>query len=112
MEFRRVLFRSKKVVVGGDAGRGNESAHGKGVDQVVIKILIFVDVGGENFADAAGGRFLILGSRENGLGPLQSGWVEAEVIFSGGANPGFGVDGSGKMIVEIGALRHLEKQIA
>jgi hypothetical protein len=38
--------------------------------------------------------------------------IEAEVIFGGGANPGFGVDGSGQVVVQVGALGHVQQKIA
>ena len=45
-----------------------------------------------------------------GLGEGERGGIDAELIFGGGADEGFGVNGAGEVHVEVGALGHVGEE--
>ncbi len=100
--------RIEEMIVAAFAARGNEAAHREGVDQRVVEMLIVVGMFGGNFALAAR-------RRRSGIGrsfcddECQLRGVHAEIVFGGGADEGFGVNGAGEMDMQIGAFGHFEK---
>src|SRR5438874_11611436 len=93
-----------EVIVTGHAGRWNEAAYGKGMDQRVVKRLIFVGVGCGKLAASA--------ASVSWLGERKRSYVDAVLVFRRGANPGFRVDGATQMIVEVRAFGHFLEQVA
>src|SRR5207237_7960930 len=82
----------------------NEAAHRKDIDQRVVKRLSDHGVGcGTHAAYAASVSW---------LGERKRSYVDAELVFRRGANPGFRVDGATQMIVEVRAFGHFLEQVA
>src|ERR1700737_2720573 len=87
----------KKGVVSTDSGGGREAAHGKGVDQGVVKMLVRIGCRRGDFAiRACGLRWRSLRTRKR-----KTGEIHAKSVFRGGANPGLGVDSASQMIMQI-----------
>jgi len=100
----------EELVVTADAGAGDEAAHGEGVDESVVEFLILEDAVGAGAAFTADG--LGRDAPGDGVG-LEEGVgveVDAEAIDGGLLEEGFGVDGSGEVHVEVGALRHFGEE--
>ena len=85
----------EELIVPADAGAGNEGAHGEGIDESVVELLVFEGVLGADVAlttdglrrDAAGGATRL----DQGVRWLG---VDAEKIGGCILNKGLGVDGS------------------
>src|ERR1700738_3225869 len=98
----------KKVVVSTDSGGGHEAAHGKCVDQGIVKMLVCEGCCRGKFSiRACGLRRRSLRTRKR-----KTGEIHAKPVFSGGANPGLGVDRASQMIMQICALRHTHQESA
>ena len=101
LEAREVGEGGEELVVPAEAGHGDETAQGEGVDQAVVEVL----VGGCHVSRERGGRDELGGAR--GLGEFEGGGVDAEAVLGGVANKGLGVDCAGEMDVEVGAFGEL-----
>ena len=96
----------KKLVVPAEAGRGHKAAHGEGVDQPVVEIL----VGRKLSPESARCRYqLPLAWR---LGKVQRHRVHAQPVLAGVADKGLGIHRAGKMNVQVGALGKLVQKRA
>jgi hypothetical protein len=92
----------EELVVTADAGAGDETAHGEGVDKSVVEVLVFEDGGGGD-----GGRDAGCGAiSSGGWNELEQGGVNTKALGDGFGDEGFCVDGAGEMHMEIGALGH------
>lgn len=102
----------EEMVVSGHALRGDEAAHRKRIDQIVVESLVFGYVGGGNIAGLTHGRGL--GSRLDRLRFSEGlrGRIYAETVFAADADEGLGIDRAVEMIVQIGALRHALEELA
>ena len=103
---------SEEMVMPGHALGRDEAAHGEGIDQGIVEVLVLGDFGGGNIARLAdrlgrGSRLdrLRLGERLGGL-------IDAETVFTPDADERLGVDGAVQMIVQVGALRHALEEVA
>src|ERR1700740_1422142 len=103
VEFREGV---EEVIVATDAGRGDKAAHRECVNERVVEMLIGEGVSGGNIAVTA--NWLRWEAVRHGarLEKRVSDEVHAEIVFSGGANPGFGVNRAGEMVVQIRTLGH------
>ncbi len=89
----------EEVVVAGVASGGDEGAHGEGVDQLVVEVLIGEDAGGGSFAGGAVGR-VVIGVEAETRG------AHALIVLGRFVNPGFRVNGAGEVHVQIGPFGH------
>jgi len=94
----------EELVVSTEAGGGEIAAHGDGIDEPVVEILLrgseyAVEVGGGNEGRGAGGRC-----------EAEFFGIDAETVFSGVANKGFSIDGSAEVNMEVGALGELVEE--
>ena len=102
--------RVEEVIVAARAGDGNEAAHGERIDQFIVKMLIFKGLGGGDIAGFARGTFGGVVGFVFGFGEGERGGIDAELIFGGGANKGFGIDGAGEVTVQVGAFGHVGEE--
>lgn len=101
----------EEMVVAGDARRREKAAHGEGVDQGVVEMLVVKGSGGGKFAFAACGLLVgVSGGLRFGKGKFCG--IDAELVFGSGANPGFGINGAAEVVVQVGAFGHAEKKVA
>ena len=103
---------SEEMVVARYGLGGDEAAHGKGIDQLVVKSLVLERFRGWNVAGLADR--LGLGSGLDRLRlrePLRHS-VYAELVIGADADERLGVDRAIQMIVQIGALRHALQEVA
>ena len=109
----------KELVVAAPSGRRDVGAHGEGVDEGVIEGLTGVSAfGGMEVEGCAGGEvsFGTHGFGRDGTGGAdifgegEGGRTDAEEIGTAISDKGFGVDGAGKVHVEVGAFGHLDEE--
>ena len=109
MEFREGV---EEMIVGADAGGGHETAHGECVNERVVEMLIRSGESRGDIAVAADGLRREAVGHGTRLEEGVRGEVHAEIVFGAGANPGFGVDRAGEMVVQVRALGHAgEKRV-
>jgi hypothetical protein len=104
-EAAEALKGSEELVVAADAGGGDEAAHGEGVDEGVVELLVLEGVGGGDGSFATDGRRGQ--AARGGLDQAEFDGIDAEVVGGGVPEEGLGIDCAGEMHVEIGALGHL-----
>ena len=93
----------EEMIVPGFACFGNEGPHGEGVDQIVVELLILGNAG-------CGDKIRVADARRHRLCKCQLCRIDAQSVFTSGANERLGVDCSGEVNVQIGTLRHLEEK--
>jgi len=108
-EFRE---RSEEMVVPGHALGRDEAPHGEGVDQSVIKVLFLGDLGRGKIACLAYWRGRGSGFDRLRFGESFGGLIHAETVLTTDADEGFGIYGAVQMIVQVGALRHAQQEVA
>ena len=96
----------EELVVAADAGAGDEAAHGEGVDEGVVELLILEGALGADVAFATDGLRRNAPGGGGGFEEAHGLGIDAEEIGGGVLDEGFGVDGAGEMHVEVGALGH------
>jgi hypothetical protein len=96
--------RGEKLVVPVEARRWNKAAHGEGIDESVIEVLI----GRGDISGELGCRNQVPFARR--LGKLKGDRVYAKAIFAGIADEALGVDRAGKVDVQVGPLRKLRQK--
>ena len=104
------IERVEEMIVAAGAGGGNEAAHRERVDECVVEMLILVGLRGGDVAGFTRRAFGALDGFVFGLGKGERAWIDAELIFGGGANPGLGVDGTAEVTVEVGALGQIDEE--
>jgi hypothetical protein len=108
----KVVEGCKKMIVPRLSGGGNKGAHGKGVDQLVIELLIAEGVGGRLAFFATNRLWGKTASGAVGLGKDQGFVVDAEIVACGLTDEGFCIHSARQVSVQIGALRHgLEESV-
>jgi hypothetical protein len=98
------------MVMPGDALGGDEAAHGKGVDQGVVEVLVLGDVGGGNVARFAHRLRLRPSVDRLRFGKRFCRLVHAETVFGTGADESLGVHSAVQMVVQVGALGHAHQE--
>ncbi len=107
VEFREGV---EEMIVAADAGGGDETAHGECVNERVVEMLIGHGVSGGDIAVAADGLRREAVRHGARLEKRVGGEIHAEIVFGGGANPGFGVDRAGEVVVQVRALGHADEK--
>ena len=98
----------EEMIVGADAGAGDETAHGECVNERVVEMLIGEGMSGGEIAVAADGLRREAVRHGARLEERVGGEIHAKIIFGGGANPGFGVNRTAEMIMQVRALGHAD----
>ena len=94
----------EELVVAAKSRGGDEAAHGEGVDEAIIEVLIRRrNIAGE----LRGGNQLCLAG---GRGELERCGVDAHAVFSGVAEECLSIDGAGKVDMEVCALGKLHEK--
>src|SRR2546430_7767983 len=90
--------------------RRHKPAHGECIHECVKEMLVFVSVCRRDFPVPAG---LLRSAARRALRLRESelGNIDAQMIFGCGADPGFRVNSTAQMIVQISALRHAEQKV-
>ena len=91
----------EELVVSAPAGSGNKAAHGNGVDELVIEILIGVVL---HLIEASCRHLRSIAGRSH---EAERGRIHAQSIFGGIANEGFRIDRAGEMHVKVSAFGEL-----
>ncbi len=88
------------------AGAGDKAAHGEGVDEGIVKLLVLEGVLGADVALATDG--LRRKAHGSGFGFEEAHGLEIDAEEIGGSilNKGFGIDGAGEVHVEVSTLGH------
>ena len=100
----------EELVVTADAGAGDEAAHGEGVDEGVIEMLVFEGTLGADIALAADRLWRQAASGAYVFGKAECGGVDAEEIGSGILDEGFGIDCAGEMHVQVRSFGHADEE--
>ena len=100
----------EEVIMPGHPGRRHKTSHGESIHERVKEMLVFVSVCRRDFPVSAG---LLRSAARRALRLRESelGNIDAQMIFGCGADPGFRVNSTAKMIVQISALRHAEQKV-
>src|SRR5260370_10118970 len=98
------------MIVRRQSCRGHEAAHGECIHESVKEMLVFVSVCRRDFPVSAE-LLRSAARRAPRLRESELGKIDAQMIFGGGANPGFRVNSAAQMIVQIGALRHADQKV-
>jgi len=106
IEAAEAIEGGEELVVATDAGAGDETAHGEGVDESVIEVLLLEGLVGTNIAFATDRL-----RRQAARGAIifceaEGGGVDAEQIGRSVFDEGFGIDGAGEMHVQVSAFGH------
>jgi len=96
----------EELIVAGLSGDGNESSHRKRVDELVVKMLVFVHGVGADLAFSADRLGRKAAGLSHGLGKSEGDGIDAEPVLGGIVDEGLGVDASAEMVVEVSALGH------
>ncbi len=88
----------EELIVAAEAGRGNKAAHGKGIDEAVVEVLIG---GGKHAGEPRGGNHVI---SARGMDEAEACGIDTEAVLGCLADECFGIDGAGEMDVEVGAF--------
>src|SRR4029077_608834 len=99
------------MIVTADSGGGDERAHGEGVDEAVVEVLVGEGAGCGNAAFTADGLGRDAARHFLGFEECERGEIDAESVFGAGANPSFGVDGAGEVAVEVSAFGHAQEEV-
>ena len=100
----------EELVVTADAGAGHEAAHGEGVDESIVELLVFEGVLGADIAFATDGLRREAPGGGCGFEEAHRFGIDAEEIGGGVLDEGFGVDGAGEMHVKVGTLGHASEE--
>jgi hypothetical protein len=98
--------RAEEMIVPGLALGGHEAAHGEGVHELVIEVLVLGNVYGANAARLACGLRLGAGLDRLRFGEGFGGRIDAEPVLTADAKESLGIDRAVEVIVKVGALRH------
>ena len=98
--------RGEELVVSTDTGAGDEAAHGEGVDESVVELLILEGIVGALVAFAADGLGREASSGGLGFKEAHGFGIDAEAVGCAILDEGFGVDCAGEMHVKISPLGH------
>ena len=101
----------EELVVAADAGGGDETAHGEGVDEGVVELLIVEGIGGgtpgRRRRSGCGGMLRVVAV---GLKKLRVAGSTQRLVGGGIGDEGLGIDGAGEMHVEVRALGHAAEE--
>jgi hypothetical protein len=110
METAEAIEGSEELIVSADAGAGNEGAHGEGIDESVVELLVFESVLGTKIAFTTDG----LGRDASGGGvwfkEAVRGGIDTEKIGGAVLDEGLSIDRASEMHVQICALRHTSEK--
>src|ERR1700722_7866057 len=110
IEAAKTVEGGEELIVSADARAGHKGAHGEGIDESIVELLVFEGVLGANIAfttdglrrDASGGGIWFKEAVRSG--------VDAEDICSAILDEGLSIDRAREMHVQVCALWHASKK--
>jgi hypothetical protein len=96
----------EELVVAADAGAGDKAAHGKGIDEGVVELLVLEAVLGADVAVATDRLRRKASGSSFGFEETHRLGIDTEEVGGGVFDEGFSIDGAGEVHVKVGALWH------
>ncbi len=106
----KVIERCEEVIVSRLLGGGDKRSHGKGVDQLVVELLVGERAGSALALFAADRLRRQTARHRRGLVKHQRFGVDAEIVFRSVADEALRIHGARQVGVQIGALGHVMKE--